>query len=133
MAAPSPASIDDLLAAEIRSVLEERFWRSVEDGATLEALRDERGALAAHPALFADHGIVHARDIAARGSEPAATVGGVLLPRRPDDRREFVVALAVLLAYMHDVGMHDARPSGRRLHAVYAAHVPFSGAMDDVL
>src|SRR3954454_3207312 len=120
MAAPFPASIDDLLAAEIRSVLEERFWRSVEDGATLEALRDGRGALSAHPALFADHGIVHARDIAARVIDLAATVDGVLLPGRPDDRRDFVVALAVLLAYVHDVGMHDARPSGRRLHAMYA-------------
>ena len=54
-------------------------------------------------------------------------------PRRPVDRRDFVVGLAVLLTYVHDVGMHDATPAGRRIHALYAGHVPFSGAMDDVL
>ena len=29
--------------------------------------------------------------------------------------------------------MHDPTPTGRRIHALYAAHLPFSGAMDDVL
>ena len=44
-----------------------------------------------------------------------------------------MVALAVLLTYVHDVGMHDPTPAGRRIHALYAAHVPFAGEMDDVL
>src|SRR3954454_16430231 len=29
--------------------------------------------------------------------------------------------------------MHDPTPTGRRIHALYGSHLPFSGAMDDVL
>ena len=136
MGEPSLASIDRHLSADVRSLLEERFWRPVVEGSTLEALRAGGAvewAANGHPALFADHGIVHVRDIAAGVVELAATVEGVLLPVRPGDRREFVVALAVLLTYVHDVGMHDPTPAGRRIHALYAAHVPFAGEMDDVL
>ncbi len=117
-------------------MIEERFWRPVEEGATLEALHDGDALAAApdaHPMLFADHGIVHARDVAAGVVELASTVEGVLVPSRPADRRDFVVGLAVLLAYLHDVGMGDQTPAGRRLHALVAAHLPFSGEMDDVL
>src|SRR4051794_41546131 len=106
------------------------------EGSTLEALRDDhalgRGS-DGHPALFADHGIVHVRDVAAGVVDLAATVDGILLPRRPSDRRQFVVGLAVIIAYVHDVGMYDATPTGRRIHALYGAHFPFSGAMDDVI
>src|SRR4051794_39729930 len=94
VADPSPAAIDRHLTAEIRSLLEERFWRRVENGSTLEALRDD-GAFGSgaesHPALFADHGVVHVRDIATAVVDLATTVEGVLLPRRPVDRRDFVV------------------------------------------
>ena len=39
----------------------------------------------------------------------------------------------MLIAYIHDVGMNDPTPDGRRAHAIYAAQMPFTGAMDDVL
>ena len=91
------------------------------------------GAPDKHPALFSDHGVVHARDVAAGTLELADVVDGRLLPARPADRREFVTALAVLIAYIHDVGMNDPTREGRRAHAIYAAQMPFSGAMDDVL
>ncbi len=135
MADPVPASIDRHLSPELRTILEERFWRPIVEGSTLEALRDDHalGAADGHPALFADHGIVHVRDIAAGVVELAATVEGVLLPARLPDRHEFVVGLAVLITYVHDIGMYDPTPAGRRLHALHGAHVPFSGAMDDVL
>ena len=136
MADQSLETIDRYLAADVRSILEERFWRLVEESATLEAVSDDGTLVSApesHPALFADHGIVHARDVAARIVELAASVDGQLLPARPEDRREFVVGLAVMHGYLHDVGMHDQSPSGRRIHALHAANVPFSGEMDDVL
>jgi hypothetical protein len=137
MADPAVGAIDDYLPAEVRSVLEERFWHRVEEGSMVEALSvDDEGLLTApdaHPALFADHGVVHARDIAAGVVDLAETVDGVLLPSRPDDRRDFVVALAVVLAYLHDAGMYDPTSAGRRIHAIYAAHLPFSGEIDDVL
>src|SRR4051795_6542468 len=136
MADPAGAAIDRHLSAELRSVLEERFWRPMVEGSTVEALRDDhsRGAGSnGHAALFADHGIVHVRDVAVGVVDLAATVDGILLPRRPADRREFVVGLAVIIAYVHDVGMYDPTPIGRRIHALYGAHLPFSGAMDDVI
>ncbi len=129
-------SLDRHLSAELRALLEERFWRPMVEGSTLEALRDDHAAghgSNEHPALFADHGIVHVRDIAAGVVDLAATTAGVLLPRRPPDRAEFVIGLAVLLTYVHDIGMHDPTPTGRRIHALYGAHLPFSGALDDVL
>jgi len=136
MADPAGAAIDRHLAAELRSVLEERFWRPMVEGSTLEALRDDHvdgGGSGGHAALFADHGIVHVRDVTLGVVDLAATVDGILLPRRPPDRREFVVGLAVIIAYVHDVGMYDPTPAGRRIHALYGAHLPFSGDMDDVI
>ena len=136
MADLAPAAIDRHLAAELRAVLEERFWRPMVEGSTLKALRDDHAlgrASDGHPALFSDHGIVHVRDVAAGVVDLAETVDGILLPRRPVERREFVVGLAVIIAYVHDVGMYDPTPTGRRIHALYGAHFPFSGAMDDVI
>jgi hypothetical protein len=133
---PASAAIDRHLAAELRSVLEERFWRPMVEGSTLEALRDDHAlglGSEGHPALFADHGIVHVRDVAAGVVELAATVEGVLMPVRPAERRRFMVGLAVIIAYVHDVGMFDPTPTGRRIHALYGAHFPFSGDMDEVL
>jgi len=128
-------SVDRYLPGDVRAILEERFWRTVEENSTLETFSRDGTVLSsdAHPALFSDHGIVHARDVAAGALELADVVEGGLLPARPPDRREFVAALAVLIAYIHDVGMNDPTRDGRRVHPIYAAQVPFSGAMDDVL
>ena len=67
-------------------------------------------------------------------SSSLSVANGRLLPARPADRQEFVVALAVLLAYIHDVGMNDPTAEGRRIHAVQRGADPATpGAMDDVL
>ena len=129
-------SVDRYIPEDARTILEQRFWHAVEENATLEAFSGDGTVLSmadAHPALFSDHGIVHARDVAAGTLELAAVVEGGLLPARSSDRREFVAALAVLIAYIHDVGMNELTRDGRRVHAIYAAQIPFSGAMDDVL
>ena len=136
MLAPSISPLDRHLPVEIRSMLEERLCRPVGDGLTVEELLDDDLLVSspeAHPALFSDHGIVHVRDVATGLVDLAATTDGVLLPLRPDERQDFVVGLGVLLTYIHDAGMHDSTPEGRRVHALHAAHVPFSGAIDDVL
>ena len=73
---------------------------------------------------------MHVWDVAAGVVDLAATTNGVLLPARAGDRQEFVVALGVLMAYIHDAGMHDSTPEGRRVHALYAADIPFSGSID---
>ena len=67
--------LDRYLPRPIRTYLEERFWRPIEAQATLEVLRDDPRFLAdpgTHPAIFADHGIVHVRDVAIG---PPAIVG----------------------------------------------------------
>jgi hypothetical protein len=132
----SSRSIDQYIPDDVRAILEERFWQTVEETSTLEVFSADgtiASSLETHPALFSDHGIVHARDVAAGTLELADIVEGSLLPARPVDRREFVAALGVLIAYIHDVGMHDPTPEGRLLHAIYAAQFPFSEAMDDAL
>ena len=136
MSAPHSALLDRHLAGEIRSMLEERLWRGGHVGLTVEALRNDEALAtspASHPALFSDHGIVHVRDVASGIVDLAATTNGVLLPARADDRQEFVVALGVLMTYIHDAGMHDSTQEGRRIHALYAADIPFSGSIDAVL
>jgi hypothetical protein len=132
----SSRSTDRYIPDDVRAILEERFWRTVEVNSTLETFSGDGTVLSpnsSHPALFSDHGIVHARDVAASTLELADVLEGGLLPARPPDRREFVAALGVLIAYIHDVGMNDPSREGRRVHAIYAAQVPFSGEMDDVL
>src|SRR5918995_2566602 len=102
MSAPRDAlslsPIDRYIPEDVRTILEERFWHTVEENSTLEAFSGDRTILSmtdTHPALFSDHGIVHARDVAAGTLELADVLEGGLLPARPSDRREFVAALAV--------------------------------------
>ena len=134
--AATSASIDRCLSQDLRSILEERFWRQVEEVSTLERVSGDGWVMSGpglHPALFSDHGIVHARDVAAGVVELAKIANGPLLPSRPPDRQEFVLGLAILLAYIHDAEMHDPTPESRRIHALHAAQIPFGGAMDDVI
>ncbi len=120
--------LDDYLPRHIRTFLEERFWRPIEAQATLEVLRDDPEFLAdpgRHPAIFADHGVVHVRDVALGLVRLLDTINGVLLPWRPANRQQFIRAFGVALAYLHDIGMVDMTRSGRRVHALFAAHAAF--------
>src|SRR4051812_9245864 len=120
--------LDAYLSRRVQTYLEERFWRPIEAQATLEVLRDDPDFLAdpgRHPAIFADHGVVHVRDVAIGLTRLLDTVNGVLLPYRPEPRQHFVQALGVGLAYLHDIGMVDMTRSGRRVHALFAAHAAF--------
>ena len=61
------AELDARLPRPVRTYLEERLWRPIEAQATLEVLSDDPSFLADpghHPAIFADHGVVHVRDVA---------------------------------------------------------------------
>ncbi len=53
------------------------------------------------------------------------TIDGVLIAARPPVRRRFLEAYGVAAAYLHDIGMVDMTPVGRRTHPVYAAHAAF--------
>ena len=122
------AELDEHLPRHVRALLEERFWRPIEAQATLEVLHDDPEFLAdpgSHPAMFADHGVVHVRNVAIGLIRLLNTINGVLLPCRPAHRQHFVQALGVGLAYLHDIGMVDMTRSGRRVHALFAAHAAF--------
>ena len=122
------AELDRYLPRDTRTYLEERFWRPIEAQATLEALRDDPRFLAdpgKHPAIFADHGIVHVRDVTIGLMRLLDTIDGVLLPGRPPHRQQFMQGLGVGLAYLHDIGMVDMSQPGRRVHALFASHAAF--------
>lgn len=131
------ANLDDaLLPDDVRRLIEDQWWRPIEVQSSLEVVRhldDFIHAPVDHPALFADHGVVHVRDIAANAVDLAATANGLLLARRPPDRQQFMTAVAVLTAYLHDVGMVDPTPTGRRIHALVAAQLPFESEADEVI
>src|SRR6476646_1966830 len=127
------ARLDEHLPPDLRTYLEDHFWRPIEAQATLEVLRDDPLFYAdpgRHPAMFADHGVVHVRDVAAGLVRLVDVVDGVLLPGRPTARRSLVQTWAVALTYLHDVGMVDLSRDGRRVHPQYAAHAAFSGEAD---
>ncbi len=120
--------LDDVLPRPLRTWIEDRFWRPIEVQATLEALRDDPAFLAdpgTHPAMFADHGVVHARDVATGILRLLDTIDGVLLPARPAMRRRFVRTIGVAAAYLHDIGMVDMTAAGRRIHPQFAAQAAF--------
>jgi hypothetical protein len=134
--AGSWAPIDDLLGPVLRADLEDRLWRPIGTGASLEAVIHDPAFLAdpgRHPAMFADHGVVHARDVAAGVLRLLGVVDGGLQPGRPIDRRRFMEALGVATAYVHDVGMVDLTHAGRRLHAIVAAHAAFGPEVDPLV
>jgi hypothetical protein len=122
------AELDAHLPRPLRAHLEEHLWRPIEAQATLEVLSGDPSFLADpghHPAIFADHGVVHVRDVAIGLIRLFDTANGVLLPGRPPARQRFVEAVGVATAYLHDIGMVDMTPAGRRIHALYAAHAAF--------
>ena len=130
------ARLDEHLPRDLRAYLEDHFWRPIEAQATLEVLLadplffEDPGR---HPAMFADHGVVHVRDVADGLVRLVDTIDGVLLASRPPERRRFVEAYGVAAAYLHDIGMVDMTPVGRRTHPVYAAHAAFWPDVDPLV
>ena len=124
------------LALPVRTYLEDRFWRPIEAQATLEAISFDPEFLAnpgTHPAIFADHGVVHVRDVAVGLVRLLDTINGLLLPHRDPHRHRFVQAFGVALTYLHDIGMVDMTKVGRRVHGLFAAHAAFGPDIDPLL
>lgn len=129
-------SLDAHLPASLRELLENRLWQPIGAGATLEALSRDPLFLedpGHHPAMFADHGVAHVRDVAAGVLRLLDTVDGVLLAARPTARRAFLGDYGVAIAYLHDIGMADLSRPGRRTHALYAAHAAFGAQVDPLV
>jgi hypothetical protein len=131
-----PEVLDRLLDPAVRAELEQRYWQPIEAQATWEVLvRDPRFVAdpGRHLGLFSDHGVVHARDVAVRAVESLAAINGLLIGRRDADRLDFMAELVCAAVFLHDIGMVDATPGGRRLHAQFAGQEPFQERFDDLV
>jgi hypothetical protein len=136
VASKVPEVLDRLLDPAVRAQLEQRYWQPIEAQARWEVLvRDPRflDDPGRHLGLFSDHGVVHARDVAVRAVESLAEVNGVLIARREPDRLAFMAELLCASVFLHDIGMVDASPGGRRVHAEFAAQEPFRERFDDLV
>ena len=127
--------LDRFISPEIRARLEERYWRPIERATVAESFLTDETFFAdpgSHPATFSDHGVVHVRDVARRAVRLVGQLDGGLLPSRPPERRQVVEGSAVLMAYLHDIGMVAATPAGRRVHPQYAAQTALGAGFDDL-
>ena len=133
----NPSSLDRYLPESVRTIIEQSYYAQINQQAMLENLIQDPDFWQTsdrHPGLFSDHGIVHVRDIACQVLAVLKTINGILIPHRSPDQLEFFInGYAVILAYLHDIGMRDFSPYGRTMHPEYAAHAVFTGAMDDII
>ena len=127
--------LDRFVGPKIRARLEERYWQPIERATSAESFLDDEAFFAdpsGHPATFSDHGVVHVRDVARQAIRLAEELNGGLLPSRCDDRLRVIQGSAVLMAYLHDIGMVAATPAGRRVHAQFAAQTALGAGFDDL-
>ncbi len=128
--------LDRWVSAAIRDEIEHRFYRRINAQASLERLIDDPAFLAAplnHVGLFADHGVVHVRDVASQVLTVLDVCHGVLIPSRTPRRFAFMQGYGVLLAYFHDIGMVDFSAFGRAMHPEFAAQAMFDPALEDLI
>jgi hypothetical protein len=129
--------LDRYLPAPIRVWLEHTYYARINAQAQLEvALTDPTfySDPAAHLALFNDHGIVHVRDVAQQVLRLLDHTHGRLIACRESERLDgFMKSYGALVAYLHDIGMIDARPSGRAMHPEFASQAVFEPAFDYVV
>ena len=107
------AALDAFLAPEVRRAIEEGWSVCINEQASLAAALADPSFLEApsrHVALYADHGVVHARDVALMLLQVLDTANGRLIPTRTPDRLGWMKAYGVLLACLHDIGMADCSP-----------------------
>ena len=83
--------------------------------------------------MFADHGVVHVRDVATSLVHLTEQLNGLFLPVRSPERVTLMQTMGVAMAYIHDVGMVDMTHIGRATHAVYAAHIAFTSDVDPLV
>jgi hypothetical protein len=101
---------DNYLSRRIRSWIEQSYYAKIDDHAQLDELLNDPAFITkprGHSSMFADHGVVHARDVARQTLHVLDCVNGVLIPRRDLNRFEFMKGYSIQLAFVHDVGLCD--------------------------
>lgn len=128
--------LNKYLPEYIREQIEERYYAKVNAQANLEQVRRDPDFLRApqkHVALFSDHGVVHARDVAMSILHLLDTINGVLIAPRDPYRLEFMKGYGVAMAYLHDIGMMDFSTFGRAMHGEFASQEVMTAEFDDIL
>ncbi len=124
------------LPAAFIAYIETNFYSKVTEQSMLEAIVNNESFLAdplKHVALYADHGIVHGRDIAQKIVQVLHQINGLLIPERQGSRLEFMVGYGVMLAYLHDIGMRDFSAFGRAMHPEFAAQLVYTPEFDPLV
>lgn len=120
--------LDALLPARIRELIEQNYYSKVNASVTLEEVARDPSFLRdplSHLALYTDHGVIHMRDVAHRIVEPIGNVAGIKIAGRTPFRLKCMKSYGCLLAYVHDIGMSDLNPFGRKVHAEFGAQEAF--------
>ena len=128
--------LDRYLPEKIRAEIEQRYYARVSAQSCLEALAQDEAFLhdpTRHVAFFADHGVVHVRDIAQQVLTVLERLHGVLIPHRETFRLDWMRGYGVMLTYLHDIGMCDMSPYGRAMHPEFAAQAVFAPDFETVL
>jgi hypothetical protein len=139
IADPDPAFSDPLDAfidPRIRSAIERAYHAPISaKGAFSEILKDDTFLTdpVGHVALFADHGAIHARDVARQVLQVVDAIHGRLIPFRSGARLRWMKAYGVIIALLHDIGMIDPSPVGRAMHPEYAAQEILGSGFDEIL
>ena len=129
-------ALNSSLDPAIRLAIEQAHTARINaEGSLAAALADPRFLAdpRTHVALYADHGVVHARDVALRLLQVLDTVNGRLISARNSNRLGWMKAYGVLLACVHDIGMVDASPTGRAMHPEYATQAVLGPGFDAIL
>ena len=129
--------LDRYLPEAIRTQIEQAYYARINAQGQFEKLIQDPEFWqnpTRHAALFADHGVVHVRDVAWQILQMLTTINGVLIPPRDQSRMEyFMVGYGVMVAYLHDIGMADLTEFGRVMHPEFAAQAVFTADLDDLV
>jgi hypothetical protein len=128
--------LDQYIAPHIRLAIEQQYYARINAQAQLQqALKDPLFLQnpSAHVALFADHGVVHVRDVAQQILQVLDAIHGVLIPARAAERFAWMKGYGVLVAYAHDIGMIELSLFGRAMHPEYATQAVLGVEFDAIL
>ena len=128
--------LDALVDQRVRLAIEDGYSARINARCTLgEALKDPRFLQdpSKHVALFSDHGVVHARDVARQILQVLEVAPGRLIPARAPERFAWMQAYGVLTAYVHDIGMIDLSPVGRAMHPEFATQAVLGPGFDAIV
>jgi hypothetical protein len=128
--------IDAFIDPQIRLAIEQTYYARINAQCSLAAAVNDPSFVenpGKHVAVFADHGIVHARDVATQVLGVLDAVHGVLIPPRDPGRLGWMKAYGVLVAFVHDIGMVDLSPVGRAMHPEFATQAVLGPAFDDIM